>query len=223
MDWPHSVVPADSNSEVKPVEPYAYAPRNPGCTAIACLIEEHRLHLANAGDSRAVLCRDGVAVELTVDHGTSVETERARIEKAGGYIANGRVNGMLQPTRSLGDFFFKNRHALTAEEQQVTANAETFTFNIVPEDEFLVLACDGVWDSWTSQQVVDFIRKRMTVGCDAMKAPLSAIAGELLDELVSPEVFSEKGGGCDNMSCIIVSLHKRWQILPAHVSYSRPA
>lgn len=228
-DWPSSVIspggkyPADPSSEVKPVEPYAYAPRNPGCTALACFIEEHRLHLANAGDSRAVLCRDGVAVELTVDHGTSVETERTRIEKAGGYIANGRVNGMLQPTRSLGDFFFKNRQSLTAEEQQVTANAETFSFNIGPGDEFVVLACDGVWDKWTSQQVVDFIRKRMTEACDAMKAPLSGIAGKLLDELVSPEVFSEDGGGCDNMSCIIVSLHKRWQMLPTHVSCSRPA
>merc|ERR1719491_1984591 len=62
MDWPNSLVtpggkdPADSSLEVKPVDSYAYAPRNPGCTALACFIEEHRLHLANAGDSRAVLC-----------------------------------------------------------------------------------------------------------------------------------------------------------------------
>jgi serine/threonine protein phosphatase PrpC len=63
------------------------------------------LHVANAGDSRAVLCRNitrsrgGSAsnnVEaLTRDHKPSVPQEQARIEAAGGDVIRGRVMGML--------------------------------------------------------------------------------------------------------------------------------
>ena len=78
-----------------PGDPVPYAPRSPGCTALACFIEERRLHLANAGDSRAVLCRAGEAIELTTDHSTKLHSECMRIVKAGGYVTNDRVNGTL--------------------------------------------------------------------------------------------------------------------------------
>ena len=39
------------------------------------------LYCANAGDSRAVLCREGTAVNLSEDHKPMNEEEKARIEK----------------------------------------------------------------------------------------------------------------------------------------------
>lgn len=63
---------------------------------------------ANVGDARAVLCRNGKAVDLSVDHKASRADEQERIKKQGGYIVFGRVLGRLAVTRAFGDFDCKN-------------------------------------------------------------------------------------------------------------------
>lgn len=73
-------------------------------------------------------------------------------------------------------------------------------------DEFVVLACDGIWDCLTDQQVVDFIRNKL---CDNMQ--LGAICEALMDYCLSDEAFSKKnhGRGCDNMTIMVVAFLRR--------------
>ena len=72
------------------------------------LVEDmKRLYVANAGDSRCVLSRRGEAVPLSFDHKPENEEERERIEKAGSVITDGRVDGNLNLSRSLGDLKYK--------------------------------------------------------------------------------------------------------------------
>ena len=79
-----------------------------GCTANMILIDEYKkLYIANAGDSRCVLSRAGKAVALSYDHKPENEEERRRIEKAGSTITEGRVDGNLNLSRSLGDLKYK--------------------------------------------------------------------------------------------------------------------
>ena len=79
-----------------------------GCTANMILIDDmKRLHIGNAGDSRCVLSRGGKAVPLSFDHKPENEEERRRIEKAGSTITEGRVDGNLNLSRSLGDLKYK--------------------------------------------------------------------------------------------------------------------
>ena len=136
-----------------------------GCTAVACLIRANELVVANAGDSRAVLCRAGEAVPLSYDHKPSQERERSRVHKAGGFIreAGGhhRINGNLNLSRSLGDLKYKQNEAMPPEEQMITAQPDIIQHMITAEDEFMVVACDGVWDVMTSQAVIDFVRARL--------------------------------------------------------------
>jgi serine/threonine protein phosphatase PrpC len=75
-----------------------------GTTAIVLLVTKHRFYVANIGDSRAVLSRSDAAVPLSTDHKPDLPSERNRIEKAGGYVKEGRVNGSLGLSRSFGDF-----------------------------------------------------------------------------------------------------------------------
>jgi serine/threonine protein phosphatase PrpC len=91
-----------------------------GSTAVTCLMIGKDLYCANAGDSRAVLCRKGTAVGLSEDHKPCNDEEKARIEKAGGFVEDKRVNGTLAVARAMGDFSFKTETQLSAEEQQVT-------------------------------------------------------------------------------------------------------
>ena len=79
-----------------------------GCTANVILVEDRkRLIVANAGDSRCVLARQGKAIPLSFDHKPDKKEEKERIEKAGSVIQEGRVDGNLNLSRSLGDLKYK--------------------------------------------------------------------------------------------------------------------
>ena len=79
-----------------------------GATAVVVLIIDNILICANVGDARAVLCRNGKAIDLSIDHKASRPDEQERIKKQGGYIVFGRVLGRLAVTRAFGDFDCKN-------------------------------------------------------------------------------------------------------------------
>ena len=105
------------------------------------------LYTANAGDARGVLCRGGKAVRLTYDHKGSDKQEARRIMDAGGFVMSGRVNGVLAVTRSLGDSSMKDF---------VVGAPYTTETELGEEDEFLILACDGVSFSFGS---ISFVLK----------------------------------------------------------------
>ncbi|KAF8893352.1 phosphatase 2C-like domain-containing protein [Infundibulicybe gibba] len=108
------------------------------------------LYSANAGDARGVLCRAGRAVRLTYDHKGSDKQEAKRIMDAGGFVMSGRVNGVLAVTRSLGDSSMK---------EFVVGSPYTTETELCDEDEFLVLACDGLWDVTSDQAAVELVRE----------------------------------------------------------------
>jgi len=173
-----------------------------GCTAVSLLIVGDEMHCANAGDSRCVLCRDGEAVALSVDHKPYVTTEQTRIERAGGYVWNRRVNGILALSRAIGDFMFKSNSQIPWEEQAVTAAPEVRSIKLDrAKDEFLIVACDGIWDVVSNEEAVEFVRQRIK-----QSVPLVDICNALMHHCLSPHPF---GLGCDNMSVIIVAFQNQ--------------
>ncbi|EIW83047.1 protein serine threonine phosphatase 2C [Coniophora puteana RWD-64-598 SS2] len=107
------------------------------------------LYSANCGDARAVLCRAGKAVRLTYDHKGSDKQEAKRIVDAGGFVMSGRVNGVLAVTRSLGDSSMK---------EFVVGSPYTTETELCDDDEFLILACDGLWDITGDQGAIELVR-----------------------------------------------------------------
>ncbi|WWD05408.1 hypothetical protein V865_003485 [Kwoniella europaea PYCC6329] len=172
-----------------------------GCTAVVGLItKDGRIIVANSGDSRSVLGYKGQAKAMSNDHKPTNKEETARITSAGGFVEFGRVNGNLALSRAIGDFEFKQNYSLAPEKQIVTADPEIITHKIDGEEEFLVLACDGIWDCLSSQQVVDFTRRAIANGDE-----LGKIAEDMMVKCLATD--SETGGiGCDNMTVIIVAL-----------------
>nr|CAD7204196.1 unnamed protein product [Timema douglasi] len=76
-----------------------------GCTAVVALLKDQELYVANAGDSRCVVCRKGEAIEMSLDHKPEDDVEMERIVKAGGKVTgDGRVNGGLNLSRALGTY-----------------------------------------------------------------------------------------------------------------------
>jgi len=189
-------------------------PVNPdwvGCTCVVCLVRPDALVVANAGDSRAVLSRGKRAVPLSEDHKPNLPGEMDRITRAGGSverrqvgpIVHFRVNGNLNLSRSIGDLEYKKNPCLSPPEQMICATPDVQTFKREPSDEFLILACDGVWDVLGNQEAIDFVHERLPEWLSAGR-PLSGIMEEMLDHCVSPDLALTNGLGGDNMTAMLV-------------------
>ena len=137
--------------------------RSSGCTAVCAYLHSDKgkriLHIANVGDSRAILCRNICAASrsannmevLTRDHKPSDPHERSRIEAAGGDVIHDRVQGMLAVSRALGD------HSLN---DFVVSTPEVRSTELGTDDEgFIMLACDGIFDVFTNDEAVTIIKE----------------------------------------------------------------
>ncbi|CAF3618591.1 unnamed protein product [Rotaria sp. Silwood1] len=172
-----------------------------GCTAVVTLLRDKQLYVANAGDSRCVVCRNGRAIEMSFDHKPEDPKERGRIEKAGYKVtSDGRVSGGLNLSRAIGDHAYKKNSSLSAEEQAITALPDIRTLTLDDQDEFMIIACDGIWNFMSSQDVIDFVRLRLD------EKTLSQICEELFMHCLAPNTCGD-GTGCDNMTAIIVKFN----------------
>lgn len=115
------------------------------------------MYTANVGDLRIILCRGGNAYRLTYDHKASDINEINRIRDSGGLILKNRVNGILAVTRSLGDSYMK---------ELVVGTPFTTATEIYDTDEFVILACDGVWDVISDIKAVEIVKESFTKSDD---------------------------------------------------------
>jgi protein phosphatase 1G len=88
MDFFNNLMNKEDNNDIAMVT---------GCTANVVVIDEKnkKIYCANSGDSRAVICKKGVAYPLSIDHKPDLDTEKNRIYKAEGWVSEGRVKGKL--------------------------------------------------------------------------------------------------------------------------------
>lgn len=155
-----------------------------GTTVTSAILTPDHVIFANCGDSRAVLSRAGQCVFHTQDHKPVNPEERDRITAAGGSVMIQRVNGSLAVSRALGDFEYKKVEGKGPCEQLVSPEPEIFVQRRTPEDEFLVLACDGIWDVMSNDEVCDFVRDRMRQHED-----LEVICNQIVDTCLFKVTF----------------------------------
>ena len=157
-----------------------------GCTVLVALLVEGHLWVANAGDSRAILCGKGAAAQpeytaLTVEHHPELPQERERIVRAGGDVVNGRVQGVLATSRGFGDRDLQ---------RFVTACPDIEHRALKRGDDFLVLATDGIWGTLSNSEVCSLVLKQNAALHAARKLTLEAL----------------RRGSTDNVSALVVDL-----------------
>lgn len=198
---------------------YQCTSNNSGSTGVTVLIVKDYVIVTNTGDSRCVLSADGAAKNLSLDHKPKNLGELMRIHNDGGYVAGGRVNSILALSRAFGDYNFKmfnskDRGQVNAlkhhkkvvltppEEYQVTVEPDIFIRRITRTDEFLIIACDGIWDCYKPQTLVHLIRHELSLGKN-----LTEITEMVLDSCIGM-ANTITGIGFDNMTMLIVALHQ---------------
>lgn len=196
-----------------------------GSTAIvAIIINSKILYVANCGDSRCILSSENKCIKtMSFDHKPQHIGELIRINDDGGAVSLGRVGGVLALSRAFGDFQFKrnvaydgikqNEHNFKKShvpfsESQVTVEPDVLIHRLdYCKDEFLVLACDGIWDIYSNKSLIQFVKYHLTLGLK-----LDEIVTKLLDHGIS-NANSNTGVGFDNMTIIILVLNKPGETL----------
>lgn len=177
-----------------------------GTTALTAMIFGRSLLVANAGDCRAVLSRHGVAKEMSKDHRPCCKNERKRIESLGGYVDDGYLNGQLGVTRALGDWHLEGMKLKGERGGPLSAEPELKLVTLTKEDEFLIIGSDGIWDVFTSQNSVDFARRKLQEHND-----VKLCCNQIVEEAL-------KRGATDNLTVVMVSFHME---PPPHVVAQR--
>jgi len=157
-----------------------------GTTVICALIIDQVLYVANVGDSRSVLGHGGKSQDMSTDHKPGREDEKKRIENLGGriiYYGTWRVEGVLAVTRAIGDKRLK---------KYISAVPEITERKLEAEDDYLILATDGVWDVLSSQEAVDVIME-----CEDTR--------EMARRLTET---AYKRGSMDNITALVIDLSK---------------
>jgi serine/threonine protein phosphatase PrpC len=186
---------------------------NIGCTCNILVIYKNILYFANAGDSRSVLLKNkGEVNSMSIDHKPELPNEFNRIKKAGGRIIEGRVNGLLNLSRSIGDFQFKNRKDLKQEEQIVTCNPDILFENRSKNDDFVIMGCDGIWECISNTGISEYIydkENNINNGNNSNKNKelnLEKILEDLFERNIAKS--EEEENGCDNMTAILIQFKK---------------
>lgn len=175
-----------------------------GSTASIVVIVGRHIFCANVGDSRAVLSRQGKAVNLSLDHKASRTDEALRIEKAGGEIKIGRVEGKLAITRAFGDFEFKimYENGYQVRKDYITSVPEIRRYDYNPfEDEFILIASDGLFDKFSSKEAISYIRDNIK-----KKKCFSKDVDILVRQIAYEAIYMK--GGRDNTTVMMISLNR---------------
>ena len=136
------------------------------------VVSPSTITVAHVGDSRAMIVKNRQLELVTRDHTLDVTTEKSRVKSAGaavheGYVTVSEQVGQyvtrhhLMMTRALGDFAFKADFERDMDEQIVIASPDVVTLARSDEDNFLLLASDGLWTFMKTQEVVEFIVTRL--------------------------------------------------------------
>ncbi|EOX99474.1 Phosphatase 2C family protein isoform 1 [Theobroma cacao] len=171
-----------------------------GSTAVtAILINGQKLVVANVGDSRAVICKNGVAEQLSVDHEPS--KEKRMIESRGGFVSNlpgdvPRVDGQLAVARAFGD---KSLKLHLSSEPDVTA------VPIGDDVEFIILASDGIWKVMSNQEAVDTIKNIKDAQSAAKLLIEAAVSKKSKDDISC--IVAEAGSTENSQMCWALDIY----------------
>ncbi|CAN8070735.1 unnamed protein product [Agarophyton chilense] len=182
-----------------------------GTTLAAAIVHKGSITCANLGDSRVVVAtvRNGIIVpiSLTEDHIPEVPRERKRIESAGGrverwtpanldtgpariWLKDKRLPG-LSVSRVIGDTILSG---IVSSEPEITS------YKLTEQDQFIIVATDGIWNVMSNQDVVQFIAAHGEKSAQRIS--------EALVRRAAAQWFANGGETIDDISAIVVRL--RW-------------
>ncbi|XP_026184360.1 protein phosphatase 1E [Mastacembelus armatus] len=160
-----------------------------GTTGVVTFLRGRTLYVAWLGDSQVILVRRGQVVELMKPHKPDREDEKQRIEALGGcviWFGTWRVNGSLSVSRSIGDSEHK---------PYICGDADHNIFPLDGSEDYLILACDGFWDTVSPDEAVRVVSDHLQENA----GDTTMVAHKLV-------ASARDAGSSDNITVIVVFL-----------------
>ncbi|KAI1901119.1 hypothetical protein AGOR_G00056920 [Albula goreensis] len=170
-----------------------------GSTGVAVLLDGDWLRVAWLGDSQVMLVRKGEPVTLMEPHKPEREDEKRRIEDLGGCIAFmgcWRVNGTYAVSRAIGDFDQK---------PYISSEADCSSVHLTGEEDYVLLACDGFFDTVRVADVPGLVQEALREGEGAIGDVAAATAQRLVAQ-------AKSAGSSDNITVLLVFLRDPEQL-----------
>ncbi|XP_065679483.1 integrin-linked kinase-associated serine/threonine phosphatase 2C isoform X2 [Hydra vulgaris] len=145
-------------------------PLKDGATAACVLVVNNTIYVANIGDSKY--------------------EERQRIQNAGGFVKDGRVQGIVEVSRAFGDLRFK---------KYIISKPDIVKSTLTERDRYILIACDGLWKGLTVAEAVDFIEKILMeneYNDDGFFKACNEVANEAI-----------RRGSSDNITVVIIRIY----------------
>jgi len=174
-----------------------------GTTVVIAIIYDQTLIIANVGDSEAILCRGSNAIALSTLHNPAKNyLEGKRVEKVGGIIT--RSNRVGHPSlnyaytniavsRAIGDITYKYSEFCNSKPSGLIPDPDIHIEQLSLNDQFLILACDGLWDVMRYHEAVNYVQTRLSNGI-----PIQQICQDLV---IDAELVH---GSTDNITVCII-------------------
>lgn len=160
-----------------------------GTTGVVTFLRGRTLYVAWLGDSQVILVRRGQVVELMKPHKPDREDEKQRIEALGGcviWFGTWRVNGSLSVSRAIGDSEHK---------PYICGDADHSIFPLDGSEDYLILACDGFWDTVSPEEAVRVVSDHLQEN----SGDTTMVAHKLV-------ASARDAGSSDNITVIVVFL-----------------
>ncbi|CAI2381896.1 unnamed protein product [Moneuplotes crassus] len=183
-----------------------------GTTCVTIVIQDDRVYIANAGDSRVVVGRKNSRLlwepyQLSRDHKPDLEDEHHRIisnrgrvfpfrDEEGNYLGPHRVwhPNFLYPglamSRSLGDCI--------AHQYGVTSDPEITQYKMQAHDKFIILASDGIWEFMSNQEVIDTLS--IAIDEDDYGKAIEDLVTQAHEQWIANDIC------IDDITCVVVKL-----------------
>lgn len=168
--------------------------------------------VVNLGDCRAVLSRNGIAMNLSKDHKPCWPYEKLRILQ-------------VNATQGLSEPIYRDKDSLeyrvkglsvcrgfgdTAAKPHVSHIPDSLVIKLERQDKFIIIACDGLWEVMTSEEAVNFVTSHLT-GLDDHIYGIRDEKGKVLYPVVETHSIAKrlalhaiaKGSG-DNVTIMII-------------------
>jgi len=180
-----------------------------GTTVLTALLQNNQLIVSNVGDSEAVLCRGGKAVPVSVAHNLkSNPMERERLEAMGAKIYKQRLGHpalserffSIAVTRAIGDILYKDEEFTMGKPSGLIATPETKVLELTQQDQFLILACDGLWDVMSHQEACDLVLRAQ----ERLRQENLEVDWKFLAKMLATRAV--KQGSTDNITVLIINL-----------------
>jgi serine/threonine protein phosphatase PrpC/Leucine-rich repeat (LRR) protein len=151
-----------------------------GCTAACVFVRGAEVYCAGIGDSRIVRVQRRSVARMTDDSKPTIKKEFQRLRECDQIIdAEGRLQGKLAVSRSLGDFAFG---------EGLYVQPDVAKYDIEEDDVGVIVACDGLWDVMGDDAAGQVVRTAKTAA----------------DAAVSLRNFGFGLGSIDNISVIVL-------------------